>query len=226
MKKYPTKQSTILLAASLLIIIFVFFFTNGHKQNQKNTTSFQEISIPDNYKIMLSTITIDTRKPDVYIKNIIKSEPSEINLFIVQFDGPILEIWRKELTKYGDIIGYNPNNGFIIRMQKKNVNIITNIQHVQWVGYFHPDYKYYKSLLNSGNPEQKVELTILTTPQADSGKIISGIENLGGTIIGKYTTNKFGGNLRIKISNGNIPETANIKDVIWIEVYTEPQLSN
>ena len=224
MKKYPAKQFTTLLAASLFIIIFVYFITNEHKQNQKNTTPVQNVSIPDNFKITLSTATIDTRKQDININDILKSEPAAINLFIVQFDGPILEQWKSNVSKYGYIIGYVPNNGLIVRTQTKNINVIKNIQHIQWLGYFQPNYKYYKNLLNSKDPEQKIVLTILTTPQGNIKEIITGIEKVGGKTTGNYIKN--GGNLEIEIANGKIPDIAEIKDVTWIEAYIEPQLLN
>jgi serine protease AprX len=71
--------------------------------------------------------------------------------YLVQFDGPVLESWKTQLTAAGvDILDYVPEFAFKVRMTPSQAAQVRNLASVVWVGLFHPGYKLGPEVLRNG----------------------------------------------------------------------------
>jgi len=62
--------------------------------------------------------------------------------YIVQFDGPVKQMWKAQLHQIGAHIGsYVPYNAFVFKMSEKVKDQVENHEHVQYVGIYQPAYK-------------------------------------------------------------------------------------
>jgi len=62
--------------------------------------------------------------------------------YLVQFSGPIQEDWKKSLRKIGvEIVGYVPDDAFLIRGNPGQLRRVAALSSVQWLGEYLPEYK-------------------------------------------------------------------------------------
>lgn len=71
--------------------------------------------------------------------------------FLVQFEGPILESWKADVSKAGvELLDYIPDFAFKVRMTPAQAVQIEKLNPVVWVGLFHPAYKLDANLSRNG----------------------------------------------------------------------------
>ena len=62
--------------------------------------------------------------------------------YIVQFDGPVNQMWKAQLHQLGAEVGsYVPYNAFVVKMGAEVKAEVENLEHVQYVGIYQPAYK-------------------------------------------------------------------------------------
>jgi serine protease AprX len=62
--------------------------------------------------------------------------------FLVQFEGPVLESWKADVSSRGaELLDYVPDFAFKVRMTPAQAKEIEGLSSVVWVGLFHPGYK-------------------------------------------------------------------------------------
>jgi hypothetical protein len=71
--------------------------------------------------------------------------------FIVQFEGPVVESWKAEVTATGaELLDYIPDFAFKVRMNPAEAARVERLGSVVWVGLFHPAYKLDPDLVRNG----------------------------------------------------------------------------
>lgn len=161
---------------------------------------------------MLSSLRIDAYPPD------------EAGYYLVQFVGIIVPQWKEDVIATGaQVLGYVPNNTFIVRMTRKQLEMVSALKSVQWIGIYQPAYRIAPELQVKN--ENKEVLAILTFADADQSSIIERLKAWGGEIVA-VSRNELAGKIRVTVNSGLIPDIARLNGVMWIAPWVEPQLTN
>ena len=178
----------------------VIEFSNGYKIN----TSEGEPKLPTDLKY-------DAPKGD------------EFTYYIVQFNGPVQEAWRKGLEKAGaEVMFYLPNYAFVVRMnQTIDKNIRASKSEVKWTGLYQPAYKISPRLASKAK-DGKIRASInLFSPEDVSGAIKQ-IEAIVGHKIFynssfEWEPGKFNKKVFVDVTLDQLTALANLPGVSWIE---------
>ncbi|HVM60227.1 MAG TPA: choice-of-anchor D domain-containing protein [Verrucomicrobiae bacterium] len=126
-------------------------------------------------RIELSTATIDTTSGEPKIPAALRFHPSGgKDLQLVQFVGPVRPEWLKQIRDAGDarIVSYVPQNAYVVSMdaaaEKKIESLKAPNGPVQWVGPYHPYYKFNPALSQGTNTTLKVRVAIVDDSEAES----------------------------------------------------------
>lgn len=180
----------------------------------------------EQFSIHLQWGTIDTRRGEPQLPDPLRIDayaPDEEGYYIVQFHDKILPEWTMELEQAGiNIMGYVPNNAFVVQMTHIQCDMVTSLDKVQWVGIFQPAYKISPRL--SDAPQGETTLIVLTFPGVDMEKMATNIQELGG-LVESQSENEFRGKLKITIDLQNLISLARLNGVMWIEPWVEPTLN-
>jgi len=183
--------------------------------------------IPQNYKISLQVGDIDTRKTEPVLPKelyIEKYPISELGYYIIQFKDVILPEWSQKVSDTGAImIGYMPNNAFLVKMTEAQKSKARGITEIQWIGIFQPAYKISTSFKPPHNGTSII--TILTFPHVDLDNVKSRLISLGGKIDSVSDNKETGGHIRLVIDLTHLANIARINNVMWIEPWIEPRLN-
>lgn len=137
--------------------------------------------------------------------------PDQVGYFIVQFNGPVEQSWKDEVTALGgELLDYIPDFAFKVRMSLRQAQAVAQLDHVHWVGVFRPSYKLSPSLARDGRHLYLVRLE----KGADVSTAVTALTNQGSTII-----KQAGPLLTIAAEAANIHQAAELADVAWIENY-------
>ena len=69
-------------------------------------------------------------------------EEGQIGYYIVQFDSPIKDAWKKDLGNLGaEVFDYVPDYAFVIRMNSGDEQVARTLPHVRWLGIYQPSYR-------------------------------------------------------------------------------------
>ncbi|MGD9040555.1 MAG: hypothetical protein PVH82_13025, partial [Desulfobacteraceae bacterium] len=160
------------------------------------------------------------------IKEINSYDKGSMGYYIVQFDGPVKEEWKKALTESGaEVFDYIPDYAFIIRMNAGDEQMAATLPHVRWLGIFQPSYRisqqaldmmYTKAgkALEGGVPHEDLRITIF--PGEDIGRIKSEITGLRGSVTDTSTT-RWKTTLKVTIPASRIGDLALIQGIKWVE---------
>ncbi|WP_342304515.1 PGF-pre-PGF domain-containing protein [Methanolobus sp. ZRKC5] len=159
----------------------------------------------------------------------VQSIDSIENYYIVQFTGPVQEIWKQNIKSRGATIhNYIPNNAFVFSMSKDVKAQVYTLDFVKWIGDYKPSYKYepkltYTSSIQTASTKVDTENTyhVLLFSTKDNERIKSSIESIGGKILSCSGTK-----LRIQVSADRLPDIAAINGVSWIVKYVQPNIYN
>ena len=236
------KNSEIIKKSSrlfLILLIFIFFFVNASFSDEGETSAQNETIESKSILIRLGRTHFDPLKrlpvQKAGINHIQAYEEGKTGYYIVQFDGPIHNSWKKALKDIGaDIFDYIPEFAFIIRIDSQQEQAIRAIPHVRWLGIYQPSYRISQGALNKTfTMDQEAEegeisyetLRITVFPGEDLSKINSQIAALGGIILDTVTT-KWKTTLKIKAPAHRISGLTLIHGVKWVEPVPEWKLFN
>ncbi|MCB2173830.1 S8 family serine peptidase [bacterium] len=106
------------------------------------------------YNILLQAGTIDTRSGPVLVADSLRFDPADIPAsqpirYLVQFAGPILPDWKRDILALGGTFGdYLPHHAFVVSLTEAQKERVTELPFVQWLDYYHPAYKLSAGLEN------------------------------------------------------------------------------
>ena len=169
------------------------------------------------------------------IKQIQTYKRKQTGYYIVQFDGPVKNSWKKALKDTGaDIFDYIPDFAFIIRMDPKKEQAVRAFLHVRWIGIYQPSYRISQSALDKTFTKGKeaaeaetpgVLLRITVFPGEDLDRIKSEITALDGIVIDEITT-KWKTTFKIEIPPDKIADLPPISGIKWVEPWPKWRLLN
>ena len=163
-------------------------------------------------------VSIPTEEP---ANLFIASYPTGIDSYIVQFDGPVIDEYTRQVSGLGvKFYGYVPSHAFIVRMDDATRQKVESLSFVRWVGLYQPAYRISPSVLEGMETDDKTIVNVLLFDVAND-VVTSEIQGLDGDII-TSSAHK----VRVSIDSSKIPDIASIDGVVWIEKYTMPELCN
>ncbi len=145
--------------------------------------------------------------------------------YLVQFQGPVEQSWKDEITKLGvEILEYIPDYAFKVRMTSDVAQKLTGLKSVRWVGVFEPAYKLSSELL----PVMTQKTSDLkSAPQIYRVYVEHGanVESVGKTIaaLGLQVVGVDGNRLLVVAGPDRLAALTQILDVAWIETFKLPK---
>jgi len=74
---------------------------------------------------------------------------NQVMTMVVQFRSRIRDIWTRALQKTGaEIVGYQPNNAYIVRVPREKVEKLSRLQGLRWAGMYTDAWKVAPSLMD------------------------------------------------------------------------------
>lgn len=148
--------------------------------------------------------------------------------YIVQFEGPVLEEWKDEVTGTGAVLfDYIPNNAFIVRMELSQKEQVQSLDFVKWTGEYKASYKHEldfgsnSSLPVTSSAGTDTDLILVLFDEKESEKIEEEIISLGASVV-----ESSGNILHVSAPRNMINDLAAIEGICWIEEYEVPVVSN
>lgn len=149
-----------------------------------------------------------------------QGEPSH---YLVQFTGPVDASWEQSLNSLGaEVLDYIPDFAFIVEMTPEVAAQASHLDHVRWVGPFHPAYRISPELLNPTGP---MKVGVRLFPGRARAALASEIGRLGGTVE-RGESGTGGESVRAMVPARIIRQIARRAEVSWIEPEIEHKLSN
>jgi len=193
------------------------------------------VNIHNRNAILLKNAQFDTtttpQPPAIATSKLAVSQysPGTEGYYIVQFNGPVHDEWKRAVRDTGAVIfDYIPNNAFIVRMDASVKSQVQALPGVQWVGIYQPAYRISPALSAASiatvttDAEDVVEdVIVLLFDANDNERAAAGISSLGGEIV-----DSSGDILRVRIAGSGISDIALINGVSWIEKYVQPVIFN
>ena len=135
---------------------------------------YQVVPLPlDQMGIKIGSVTINTGEPRIDKTGAIKAHPAydhqkepgaDKHHYIVQFIGPTKEEWKEEIIKKGGAIKDPlPSYSFIVEMDAKTLNKVSNLPFVRWLGHYDPSYRLAANLLESIALQQGADTSARST---------------------------------------------------------------
>jgi hypothetical protein len=148
---------------------------------------------------------------------------------IVQMIGPIKPEWVEWLKSKAEVISYVPNDAYLVRASQDfaaelATGSVNRPGYVQWSGEYRPESKIAPGIvLDSAEP---ISVTIQIATSAAVAREISAIRGLSDSVTGKPVKVLGFTNLRATVKPEVIAQIAQMSDVIWIEPWLEPRLTD
>jgi hypothetical protein len=165
-----------------------------------------------------------------------KNKGTGTRLRLLQFAGPVKQIWMDELRASGlEVIAYVPNNAYLVREDAKAADQLDSSMQraqsrgeafVQWMGDYKPEYKIHPNLvpLMTEGVEVQVAVQIAKTVDQSQAQDVRAVRKMASSIIAdSYTVLNFT-NLKISLPASRISELAVLPNVVNIERWSEPRL--
>jgi serine protease AprX len=139
--------------------------------------------------------------------------------YIVQFNGPVEQAWKDQLTALGaELLGYIPDFAFKVRMNPAQAARVENLNSVAWVGLFQPAYKLSPDLAREGTNLYRVRVE----RGADAGLTMAAVVQSGAQVLRGQGSNI----LLVAADSGQLDAIAQVLDVAWVENFVLPQKHN
>jgi hypothetical protein len=170
-------------------------------------------------------ITIDTRAGEPALPAGLKLDAAvdQSQYCIVQFAGPFLHQWFRELDRSGiKTFGYLPNYAVMAKLTPQQRELVASLPMVRWTGLFQPAYKLQQELLSASGSHKVV---ILLMPGADPTPVTARIATLGGEV-NDVTTSSFGVTITATLDGADIASVARLQETFWVQEWTEPTVCN
>ena len=178
-----------------------------------------------NFISFANGITIDTRTGEPALPAGLKLAPTagQSQYCIVQFTGPFLRQWFRELDRNGiQTFGYLPNYAVLARLTPDQQQFVASLPMVRWTGLYQPAYKLESGLI-SASGSHKVVLLVL--PFEDATPVRAAIEKLGGSVLDDATSS-FGTTITAELDGSDIAAVACLDQVYWIQEWSQGSFCN
>jgi hypothetical protein len=178
-----------------------------------------------NFISFSNDITIDTRTGEPALPSELRLSPAvdQSQYYIVQFTGPFLRQWFRELERSGiKTFGYLPNYAVLAHLTPDQRQYVASLPMVRWIGLFQPAYKIQSGLLDAAGTRKVV---IMVMPGAESTPITAQIASLGGAV-NDITTSSFSVTITATLDGSDIAALARLQETFWIQEWSEGSFCN
>ncbi len=193
------------------------------------------VSSGDSFDVIgLRNGTINTTKsPNAVPASLQQSKAGGLQLWMVQFVGPIKEEWLLGLKKAGvELVSYMPNNAYVIwadgtQITRLEQQLATD-KALQWTGAYHPAYRLAPALQpnKSGvitSTTGQFEVTVQIYDHAGTQSTLTRLKALGGPVFRQPFKVLNFYNISLQLPANQIANVASWADVFNIEPYSTPQ---
>ena len=144
--------------------------------------------------------------------------PDQLGYYIVQFQGPVQQAWKDQVTATGaELLEYLPDFAFKVRMTPAQASQVQSLDAVKWVGIFQPGYKLSPTLVRDG-----VRLyTVRIERGVDPSPIVDAIAQRVSLLV-----DGTGRKIVVAANEAQLQAVAQLLDVAWIENFVLPQKHN
>ena len=150
--------------------------------------------------------------------------------WLVQFNDVVQDEWRAALEAAGaTLVGYVPENGFLVRATPKRIAAIAALDHVAYVGEFFPEYKRAAKVRAklarvkaAAEADAAAPYRVLLFAAADRDAVAARIAALTGAPV----TAAQGEMIRADLTAAQIETVTGWGEVHWVEPYSKPRLWN
>jgi PGF-pre-PGF domain-containing protein len=157
-----------------------------------------------------------------------KTDDNLGSYYIVQFNGPVLEEWKSEISGTGAVLfDYVPNNAFVVRMDPAQKELVDSLDFVKWTGEYRASYKHQintgnvATLSMSSSSYDAADLIVLLFDENESRNILERTISMDADIVESSPRI-----LRVRIARDRINDLAAIEGICWIEEYAVPVVFN
>ena len=178
-----------------------------------------------NFISFANDITIDTRTGEPALPAGLKLAPTagQDQYYIVQFIGPFLRQWFRELDRNGiKTFGYLPNYAVLAHLTPDQRQYVASLPMVRWVGLFQPAYKLESGLMDATGTRKVV---IMVMPGADAAPVTAEITALGGTV-NDLMTSSFATTITATLDGADIAAVARLQETFWVQEWSEATVCN
>ncbi|MBM3332449.1 T9SS type A sorting domain-containing protein [candidate division WOR-3 bacterium] len=178
-----------------------------------------------NFISFANDISIDTRIGEPTLPAGLSIEPAadQSQYYIVQFTGPLLQQWFRDLERNGvSTFGYLPNYAVLAYLTPDQRAYVELLPMVRWVGLFQPAYKLESGLLDASGTRKVV---IMVMPGASPAPVTTAIETTDGTVHELLTTS-FGTTITATLDGSDIASVARLQETFWVQEWSEATTCN
>ena len=133
---------TIIVALSMIVSAFAMVISVPGVVTGTDVSNEQIDAAPPSTMIRMKNAHFDLANgnPEAPSTLAISSYPDHIRgTYIVQKEGPITEEWKAEISRAGgEILGYIPDNAFLVRMENSVTDNVKSVRGNQWMGIYQP----------------------------------------------------------------------------------------
>ncbi len=150
--------------------------------------------------------------------------------YLVQFTGSVQAVWTQQIAALGgQVLGYVPDNAHVVRMEPTQLEKISRLPSVRWIGPYWPGYKWAPELAARFNELATNSNLIEVYVLAFAGEPASVVETFlraQGATIQSMAEPASGPVFRITTPAHSLAAITQNPAVSWVERYREPTLLN
>lgn len=144
----------------------------------------------------------------------------ENRIFVVQFRTQILEEYRREMEKRGEVLAHIPENAYLVRADRNVAQAIRALPCVRWVGDLQTGFKLERELhvVAGAGAGAAAEYNVVLAGRNDHARLAAQIVELRGEVT---ANDGFGTFLRARLTPLQLAAVAALDTVLWIDRTTE-----
>jgi hypothetical protein len=176
--------------------------------------------------ISINNFTFDTRKGEPSLPSNLKISgfKGSVGYYIVQFNGPITDEMKNDLTSRGaEIMEYIPNYAFLVRMSEASKTSVSVTDGVTYVGLFQPAYKLASFLPTVPGVQ---DVNILLFHGENARETMEDLRNDFGAEIVEAASSNWCHSIRARVDASRIADIARMSAVRWVEPHAEMHVYN
>ncbi len=148
--------------------------------------------------------------------------------YIVQFKGPIEKVWAEQVEQLGaQLLGYLPDNAYMARIQPADVQKVSSLDAVRWLGPYRPAYKVSPAItLRQGPTDGRVIDAYVVAFPGESKTALQQFLSERGAAVGEATETGLGTIFHAALPLAALSAISQHPGVSWIEPYVPLYLDN
>lgn len=188
----------------------------------------------DTFTLYVDGYTLDTRRP-VELPSVLATPPASTGptYSLVQFLGPVKNRWQDDVQATGaEIMGYVPNNAFLVRATAGQYASLRSLGEVQWTSPLYPAFRIAPGLLSA---QGTLTVDIVTFAGESLAPIVQALDDMGTRSESRWSTGmgvlvaanyQDFGLVRARISAGQLVAIAQLNGVQYVQQHEQMQLDN